>query len=130
VVGAVTNVLVVEDHAHLRALLAEFLQLLGCTVDAASNGREALERVRRKAPDLILLDLSMPVMDGRQFTATARREQLLSDVPIVLMSSSHEGPDVGSQIRANAFLPKPFTLDQLAAVVERFSRRDGQPTPR
>jgi len=125
-VGPVTDVLLVEDHAQLRALLAEFLQLLGCTVYAVSNGGEALERVRSKAPDLILLDLAMPVMDGRQFTVTARREQLLSDVPIVLMSASPEGPDVGFEIRANAFLSKPFTLDQLAAMVERFGRPGGQ----
>jgi CheY-like chemotaxis protein len=124
----VTSVLVVEDDDDIRALVADFLQLLGCRVDAVSNGRDALERVRGNTPDLILLDLAMPVMDGRQFSAAARREQLLSDVPIVLMSASPEGADIGRQIGANAFLRKPFNLDQVAAVVERLGGGDGDPT--
>jgi len=124
----VTSVLVVEDDADFRAVVADFLQLLGCTVNAVRNGLEGLEQGRRNVPDLILLDLAMPVMDGLQFGTIARREQRLANVPIVLMSGSPEGPEVALQLQAKAFLRKPFSLDQLAAVVERFSPRDWQRT--
>jgi Response regulator receiver domain len=62
-----TSVLVVEDDSAVRSLLRDFLELLGCAVQLATNGREALEHLQQTRPDLVLLDFMMPVMDGRAF---------------------------------------------------------------
>jgi CheY-like chemotaxis protein len=116
----VTRVLVVEDDYHIRTLITDFLSLLGCTVDAASNGQEGLERIRDCVPDLILLDLMMPVMDGRQFSSAVRADRSAADVPIMLMSAAADARTAVGEIRAQGLLAKPFNLDQLANVIEQF----------
>jgi twitching motility two-component system response regulator PilH len=114
-----TRVLVVEDDPILRGLLADFLELLGCAVQLATNGREALDQLQQTRPDLILLDFMMPDMDGRAFGAAVRDDARTVDLPIVLMSAAPEATQVRGEIRAQALLPKPFDLDELARVVER-----------
>jgi CheY-like chemotaxis protein len=118
--SVVKTVLVVEDDVDIRKLVADFLEMLGYTVAACENGREALEQVARGVPDLILLDLMMPVMDGRQFSAALKRDPPTASVPLVLMSASPEAPRVSIEIGARGCLRKPFDLDQLADAVARF----------
>jgi CheY-like chemotaxis protein len=115
-----TSVLVVEDDSAVRALIRDFLELLGCAVQLAANGREALEHLQHRRPDLILLDFMMPVMDGRAFGTAVRRDGRTGDLPIVLMSAAPEAAQVSREIRAQGLLHKPFDLDELARVVERF----------
>jgi CheY-like chemotaxis protein len=80
------SVLVVEDDAATREALTLFLEREGYRVVAAPDGRQALERLRGPVtPDLILLDLSMPVMDGWRFREEQRRDPSLADVPVVLV---------------------------------------------
>ena len=115
-----TRVLVVEDDPALRGLLRDVLELLGHVVDLAADGREALEHLQQRRPDLILLDLMMPVMDGRAFGTVVRGDERTVDLPIVLMSAAPGAAQVGSEIRAQALLRKPFDFDELARVVEQF----------
>ena len=115
-----TSVLVVEDEPVVRSLLRDFLELLGCSVDLAANGREALESLEHMRPDLILLGLRMPVTDGRAFGTALRRDERTVDLPIVLMSAASEAAQVKSDIRAQGLLRKPFDLADLARVVEQF----------
>jgi CheY-like chemotaxis protein len=117
--GSRTRVLVVEDDSAIRSLLRDFLELLGCAVQLAANGREALEHLQQVRPDLVLLDLMMPVMDGRAFGTALRRDGRTLDLPIVLMSAAPEAARVSGEIRAQALLRKPFDLDELARVVEQ-----------
>ena len=114
-----TRVLVVEDDAAVRALLRDVLELLGCAVQLAANGWEALEHLQHGQPDLVLLDLMMPVMDGRAFGMALRRDERTVDLPIVLISCAPEAAQVGGEIGAQALLRKPFDLDALARVVEQ-----------
>ena len=109
-----TRVLVVEDDPTVRGVLADFLDLLGCAVQLATNGGEALDQLQQTRPDLILLDFMMPVMDGRAFGAAVRGDGRAVDLPIVLMSAAPEAAQVRREIRAQALLRKPFDLDELA----------------
>jgi CheY-like chemotaxis protein len=83
------KILVVEDERGQREALAEVLSRLGYEVQCAANGSEALELMRHSEslPGLILLDLMMPVMDGWQFRAEQRKDRILADVPVVVLSA-------------------------------------------
>ena len=118
-------ILIVEDDADLREMMAQLLTLEGYRAAAVANGREALEYLRRsKAPDLILLDLMMPVMDGFEFRREQERDPLLSSVPVVVLSAldQHRIRDIG----ANGFLKKPLDLDRLLAFVRQFCQEPRQ----
>jgi two-component system OmpR family response regulator len=110
---------VVDDDPGIRRLVGDFLRLLGCVVHLAADGREALEHLQHTRPDLILLDLMMPVMDGRALGTALRGDERTVDLPIVLMSGAAEAAQVGGEIRAQAVLRKPFELAELARVVEQ-----------
>lgn len=114
------SVLVVEDHADTRHMVEEYLQLHGFSTVGAENGAEALGKLREHRPALILLDLTMPVMDGWTF----RREQQrlaggLASVPVVVLSALHDCPRHAQALGAADVLPKPIDLDRLASIVGR-----------
>ena len=81
------TVLVVDDHEDIRELLSMQLRALGCEVVAAGNGQEAVELAPRVHPDLILMDLSMPVLDGYEATRQLRGRLDMRDVPVVAVSA-------------------------------------------
>jgi CheY-like chemotaxis protein len=119
----VKTILVVDDNPDVRAALADVLELLGCRVETASNGREALHRLGQARPDLILLDWMMPVMDGREFGVALRRQPEGAHIPVVLTSAAPGAEQVGRDIQAQAVLPKPFRMDDLARLVELLDHR-------
>src|SRR5262245_56142664 len=86
------NVLIVEDDADLREMMAQILTMEGFDSATATNGREALEYLSHSSdiPQLILLDLMMPVMDGWEFQRQRRRDPVLADVPVVVLSALDE----------------------------------------
>jgi len=81
------TVLVVDDHADIRELIRFHLQMKGCQVVEAADGGEAVELAARIHPDLILMDLSMPVLDGYEATRRIRSQPQLEDVPVVAVSA-------------------------------------------
>ncbi len=115
-------VLVVDDEPDIRRLVGDALQLEGYRVRTAGDGREALQRVAEEPPDLILLDLMMPVMDGRQFcrmlTHTPRRGDH-ERIPIILLSADRHLREQAAELGVAGYLPKPFDLDDLLAAVQR-----------
>ena len=123
------TVMIVDDYEDVRNILKLWLEKLGCKVVDASGGDEAVEVAERERPDLILMDLSMPEIDG--FAATFRIRQIedLKDVPIIAISAYGElGIDVQLQIdpRAagfNAYLPKPFAPEKLFTLVDQYLSR-------
>jgi CheY-like chemotaxis protein len=118
------NILVVEDDDAIRGLVTEVLRDDGYQVQEATNGVEALETMRAKRPDLIVLDLMMPVMDGWTFVQRCRQSARYGDVPIVVTSASHDLPRTADRLRAlgvRTCLAKPFDLDGLIALVERYA---------
>ena len=114
------NILVVEDDADIRDVFVQVLELEGYEIAAAGNGREALEHLRRsKQPDLILLDIMMPVMDGWQFRAEQQRNPELASIPVVILTA-HGVPQHNTTINGVAgFLKKPVELETLLNTVKQ-----------
>lgn len=116
-------VLVVDDEPDIRRLVGDALRLEGYQVRTAGNGQEALQRVAEEWPDLILLDLTMPVMDGRQFCSVLARAVPQSGrgghIPVVLLSADRHLRERAAELGAAGYLVKPFDLDDLLAAVQR-----------
>ena len=108
------TVLVVEDDADVRELLDVALAADGYTVAAVDNGREALHYLRSHADIcFILLDLALPIMDGRQFRAAQLRDRSLAWIPLVVMSGSADAPRLARELGARRLVRKPLDLDEV-----------------
>jgi CheY-like chemotaxis protein len=114
--GRKDRVLVVEDDQDLAALLAMLLEGESYEVDVAGNGREALDRVAATLPDLILLDMKMPVMSGPEF-AREFRARYGAAAPIVVVTAAADARRRAAEIAAEGWLGKPFDPDALLAAV-------------
>jgi CheY-like chemotaxis protein len=114
------TILVVEDDAATREALAMILGGEGYTVVGAANGQEALGRLRGDVhPDLILLDLMMPVMDGWQFRREQVRDPALAAIPIVVLSADGNVHQKATSLRAADYLQKPVDPEHLLEVIRR-----------
>jgi CheY-like chemotaxis protein len=120
------TVLIADDYDDVRPILRRWLEKFGCRVVEARDGREAVEVAKREHPDLILMDLSMPEVDGFAAALRIRKDQELRDVPIVAISAYGElGIDVQLQIDPqaigfNEYVAKPFGPEQLEELLQRF----------
>jgi DNA-binding response OmpR family regulator len=105
----VVTVLIVDDDPHLRSLFATYVQELGLTAEEAENGWSALSLAREAPPDLILLDIEMPVMDGRKTLAWLKGDPQLREIPVIVVSGMGETEVAVQCIERGAddFLPKP-----------------------
>jgi DNA-binding response OmpR family regulator len=115
-------VLIVDDEPRVVKFLKLRLQASGYEVLTAANGTEALEQVQSQDPDLILLDVVMPGMDGFEILKQVRA---LSSVPVIILSAKEEDTDKvrGLKLGADDYLAKPFNPDELAARIEAIKRR-------
>jgi PAS domain S-box-containing protein len=113
--GPRKKILVVDDSAENRAMVADLLAPLGFEVTGAANGREGVELAQRLNPDLILMDIVMPQLDGLAATRELRQLDGFHDLPIIAMSASVSASDSEQSLAAgmNAFLPKPIDADKL-----------------
>jgi CheY-like chemotaxis protein len=118
------NILVVEDDEDAREAMVSLLQMKGYHAVPAGNGREALDYLdEAPAPDLIILDLWMPVMDGWQFRKEQTRNPRLAGIPVIVVTALSDRDDVD----ADEVIIKPVDVDRLLATVDHFCRRE--PTP-
>ena len=121
--NAKVEVLVVDDDYDIREALTDFLRHEGYAVEEASNGQEALKRLKgRLGPDLILLDLMMPIMNGWQFCAEYARSSSPPTVPVVIMTGDDSIERKADSVGAAGYLKKPIDLDTLLDTVERHAR--------
>jgi DNA-binding response OmpR family regulator len=118
------SVLVVDDDADIRGLLRELLGRAGYEVVDSSNGREGLRALYGSAPDLVLLDVSMPEMDGWQ---TLERIRDVSEVPVIMLTARTAELEKVRGLKAGAddYVTKPFGRQELLARVEAHLRRSG-----
>lgn len=118
--GCIGSIMVVDDDPALREALREILRQEGYEVRALPNGQAALDHLRSGArPDLILLDLMMPVLDGWQFRSKQVLDPRLAEIPVVVMSAaSLEIAPSGVEL-----LPKPMSAEDLLEVASRYIRR-------
>jgi DNA-binding response OmpR family regulator len=107
------RVLVVEDDQTLRDIIAEALREDGYAVDTAEHGTAALAVIARWSPNLVILDLMMPGMDGEAFCTELRRLDGMASVPLIVISASRFAAEVGARVSAHAALTKPFDLLEL-----------------
>jgi CheY-like chemotaxis protein len=118
------NILVVEDDEDAREAMVALLQMKGYHAVPAGNGREALDYLdQAPAPDLIILDLWMPVMDGWQFRSEQVRNPRLAHIPVIVVTALADRADVD----ANEIIIKPVDVDHLLTTVDQYCRRE--PTP-
>src|SRR3990170_427146 len=124
------RILVVDDEADVRSLLSRVLRDAGYSVDTADDGGEALARLEANRPDLVLLDLMMPGVDGWGVLAELRKEP--SPPPVVLVTASADPATFGRGVREGVagYIAKPFRFRDLLSTCERVlldSRKQGQP---
>lgn len=119
------TILVVDDKSNVRTLVREYLAEAGFHVMTAENGQNALYAARQEKPDLILLDIMMPEMDGFEFIRAYRKE---SDTPIILLTAKMEESDkvIGLELGADDYVTKPFGMRELVARIHSVLRRAGQ----
>lgn len=115
------DVLIVDDQPDVRETLADILELEGYRVATAANGKEALEQLRSQPlPHVILLDLRMPVMDGQTFRKAQQGAPALAVIPVVVISGEGDVGESAKALDAVGHLTKPFDIEQLLTIVERF----------
>ncbi len=116
------TILVVDDKSSVRLLLQDYLGEQGYRVVPAANGREAIYAARHEKPDLILLDLMMPEMDGYTFLKQYRQE---SQTPVIIITAKEEETDavLGLELGADDYVIKPFRMRELASRVRAVLRR-------
>ena len=122
------TILVVDDKANVRTLLREYLTEQGFGVVTAENGRIALFTARQEKPDLILLDIMMPEMDGTEFIRVYRKE---ADTPIILLTARLDETDkvLGLELGADDYVTKPFGMREVLARIHAVLRRSGRDEP-
>jgi DNA-binding response OmpR family regulator len=120
------KILVVDDTRNVQVLLSDFLGSQNYEVATASDGREALETVRAYNPDLILLDIMMPNMDGYQFISQLRRT---SSVPVIMITAKQQEADIihGFDLGADDYITKPFRMRELLVRLRAVLRRAAPP---
>jgi two-component system, OmpR family, response regulator MtrA len=118
---SVPRILVVDDQPDIRLMCRVNLQLEGYEVLEAADGDAGLEMVRLERPDLVLLDVMMPGLDGWQFMKESKADPALSEIPIVLLTARVQREDEirGWLSGAADYLPKPFNPSTLTEVVRR-----------
>jgi two-component system, OmpR family, alkaline phosphatase synthesis response regulator PhoP len=116
------TVLVVDDERQIAQIARDYLEHAGFTVVVAADGAKALDLARSRRPDLIVLDLALPVIDGLDVARLLRRE---SDVPIIMLTARVEESDrlAGLEIGADDYVTKPFSPRELVARVKAVLRR-------
>jgi len=120
--GVGTRILAVEDDERIRSAVKLALEDEGWTVDEAESGEQAIEMFQRSNPDVVLIDIMLPGIDGFELCRTLRRT---SDVPVVMVTARNDTHDVVAGLEAGAddYLTKPFAPNELSARIRALLRR-------
>jgi DNA-binding response OmpR family regulator len=123
------TILVIDDERRLVSVVEAYLKQEGFNVVTAPNGRDAIHVARQEKPDLIILDIMMPEMDGLEFMRLHRKER---ETPIILLTARVEEDDkvIGLELGADDYITKPFRPRELVARVRAVLRRSGEKPPR
>lgn len=113
------KILVVDDDEHILRSLSQYLELEDFNVVSASSGPEALALFAKEKPDLLVLDVMMPGMDGFQVLETLRKDPETAGVPVLMLTARDQHNDIlkGYQMGATSYLVKPFNLDELVEAI-------------
>lgn len=119
------KLLLIEDDPVIREALAELLKIEGYRVDAVSNGQEALRFLKAASvlPNLIILDLMMPIMDGFQFRNEQRQNETIAGIPVVIMSADGNVTQKQERIGSLGYLKKPIDIDLALRTIDSLFER-------
>jgi two-component system, cell cycle response regulator DivK len=125
------KILIVEDHADMRELLTWQIELMGFLPIPAKHGKEGLEKAIVEQPDLILMDIMMPGMDGWEAARALRANPDTQDIPILAATALFRDSDLKSCLDAgcNGYIVKPFTFQELQGKVREFIASDSNMQP-
>ena len=126
---AKTRVLVVDDYADAREMYAEYFAYAGFEVEVAADGQEALEKARAEAPDAILMDLSLPVVDGWEATRQLKLDERTRDIPVVALSAHvlKGSPESARDAGADDFVAKPALPQDVEDRIRKLLRGKSRP---
>ena len=116
------RILIVEDHEDARRILRDMLETTDYELVEAENGEQALAAVARHRPDLILIDIQLPILDGYEATRRIKADPALRSIPIIAVTSYALSGDEAKARAAGCddFIPKPYTPRQLLAKVRQY----------
>ncbi len=119
-------ILIIEDEAPIRANLARFVKLEGHEALEAADGRAGLQAALNQRPDLIICDVTMPLMNGHEVLKALHNDPELKKIPFVFLSASAEPErfDEALRLGATAYVTKPFSFSQLRTLLEQHLPRD------
>lgn len=119
------RILVVEDEPDIAEVLQYNLEKEGFEVEVTPQGHLALELIRKRAPDLVILDLMLPAVDGLEVTRTLKRDPATARIPLVMLTARSEEVDriVGLELGADDYIPKPFSPREVVLRVKAVLRR-------
>ncbi len=120
-----TRVLVVEDNRDIAELVGRYLSKAGYTTDIVASGRDALQAIADRPPDLLILDLMLPEVDGLEICRAVRLNEKTAGTPIIMLTARAEESDriVGLELGADDYVAKPFSPNELVARVRALLRR-------
>ncbi|MEO0080458.1 MAG: response regulator [candidate division WOR-3 bacterium] len=129
--NGLARILVVDDEPDIRLVVQARLETAGYEVETAVDGLEALNRIRSRPFDLVVLDLMLPKIDGFAVCAMLKRDQRFSNLPIIILSARSQPQDMktGTALGADAYLTKPFQPAELLKKIDELLHRNG-PVPR
>lgn len=114
------KILVVEDEPSLQKLLEYQLKRIGHEISVAPDGQQALNMVKSERPDLVLLDVMLPVMGGFQVLKSLQEDKTTVDIPVIMLSAKGQQHDIAAGIEKGVFdyITKPFNIPNLAERIE------------
>ena len=122
------KILVIDDDSDLLQLMSQCLKKKGYEVACGLDGKQALALAPQLMPDLIIIDVKLPSMNGDEVARIIKNDEKLKHIPLILMSSEHEGLDKKSEAsKADAYLNKPFDLTELDGMVQTYCTPDSHP---
>jgi DNA-binding response OmpR family regulator len=119
------RILVAEDDPDIASLLAHYLQRAGFEAELVSSGQDVLPRIRKAPPDLLLLDIMLPAVDGLEVCRTVRGDHQTAGIPIIMITAKGEESDriVGLELGADDYITKPFSPNEVIARIRALLRR-------
>jgi DNA-binding response OmpR family regulator len=121
------KILIVDDEVDLVETVRFPLELEGFTILVSNNGEDALHQARRETPDLILLDVMLPKLDGYKVCRLLKFDERYKHIPILMLTAKTQEKDktVGKETGANEYITKPFDLDQLVEKIKSYLGKRG-----